>query len=249
MPVEFGRELTGAARSERGNRLLGIVLAFVAGATNAGAFLAVRQYTSHMTGVLSGLADALVLREWWLATAALGALLAFLSGAAVCAILVNYGRRRSRHSTFAIPLLVEAVLMLLFGVLGSRLARVEGLFVPATVSLLCFMMGLQNALITKISGAVIRTTHVTGLVTDLGIELGKLLYVNRTVHPTDGIVYADRGRMRILASLLAAFLVGGVLGAVGFQRLGYAATIPLAILLASMSAVPVFDDLKARGVE
>jgi len=49
-------------------------------------------------------------------------------------------------------------------------------FVPLTVMLLRFMMGLQNAVHTKISKAEIRTTHIT----DLGIELGKLLYVNRS---------------------------------------------------------------------
>lgn len=48
--------------------------------------------------------------------------------------------------------------------------------VPLTVALLCFVMGLQNAMITKISKAEIRTTHVTGLVTDIGIEIGKSLY-------------------------------------------------------------------------
>lgn len=247
MPVEFGRRLAGATRSERSNQLLGVVLAFVAGATNAGAFLAVRQYTSHMTGVLSGLADAVALGQWWVATAALGALLAFLTGAAVCAVLVNYGRRRGWHSVFATPLLLEAALMLTFGLLGARLARVEGLFVPATVSLLCFMMGLQNAVITKVSRAEIRTTHVTGLVTDLGIELGKLLYVNRTWRPEEGPVRADRARIRILSTLLGAFALGGVLGALGFQQLGYAATIPLALMLGGVSAVPVFDDLSARA--
>ena len=44
---------------------------------------------------------------------------------------------------------------------------------------LCYIMGLQNAVITKISNAEIRTTHITGLVTDLGIEIGKMLYLNR----------------------------------------------------------------------
>lgn len=253
MPVAFGRRLTGATRSDRSNQLLGVVLAFVAGATNAGAYLAVRQYTSHMTGVLSGMADALAMGEWTLAGAALGALLAFMSGAALCAVLVNFGRRRAWQSVFATPLLVEAALMLVFGVLGARLARVEGLFVPATVSLLCFMMGLQNAVITKVSRAEIRTTHVTGLVTDLGIELGKLLYVNRgreshsTVLADEVPVLADRTRMRILASLLGSFAFGGVAGAIGFQQMGYAATIPLALLLGGMSAVPVYDDLTARA--
>lgn len=250
MPINFGRQMTGAVRSERSNLLLGIALAFVAGATNAGAFLAVRQYTSHMTGVLSSLSDAAAAGDWIVAGSAGGALLSFMSGAGVCAILVNYGHRRRWHSVFATPLLLEALLMLTFGLLGARLATMEGLFVPATVTLLCFMMGLQNALITKISRAEIRTTHVTGLVTDLGIELGKLFYVNRTGMTTGADVrppvLADRPRMRILASLLAAFALGGVLGAIGFQRIGYAATLPLALLLGSLSAVPVFDDLSER---
>lgn len=243
MPIAFARRLTGAARSERSNVLLGITLAFVAGATNAGAFLAVRQYTSHMTGILSGLADALVLGEWGTAGAALGALLSFMSGAAVCALLVNYGRRRAWSSVFATPLLLEALLMLAFGLLGARLAHVKGLFVPVTISLLCFMMGLQNAVITKVSQSDIRTTHVTGLVTDLGIELGKLLYVNRFAHAHEPRVMADRVRMTILGSLLLAFGLGGVIGAIGFQRLGYAATLPLAVMLGALSAVPIYDDL------
>ena len=76
-----------------------------------------------------------------------------------------------------------------------------------------------------------------------------------TVHARAGVasgadvrppVLADRPRMRILASLLAAFALGGVLGAIGFQRIGYAATLPLALLLGGLSAVPVFDDLSER---
>jgi uncharacterized membrane protein YoaK (UPF0700 family) len=249
MPMAFARRLTGASRSERSNVLLGITLAFVAGATNAGAYLAVRQYTSHMTGMLSGLADAIALGQWGLAGAALGALLAFLSGAAVCALLVNYGRRREWSSVYATPLLLEALLMLAFGLLGTRLAHVKGLFVPVTISLLCFMMGLQNAVITKVSHAEIRTTHVTGLLTDLGIELGKLVYVNRLGHAQEPRVLADRPRMQLLGSLLAAFGLGGILGAFGFQRLGYMATLPLALLLGVLSVVPIYDDLAALRQE
>ena len=52
MPVDYLRELTGHERQSRGNRHLGLSLAFIAGATNAGSFLAVGQYTSHMTGLL-----------------------------------------------------------------------------------------------------------------------------------------------------------------------------------------------------
>ena len=246
MPVEFGRRLSGATRSHRSNHLLGVVLAFVAGATNAGAFLAVRQYTSHMTGMLSSVADALALGEWDIVLSAFGAIVSFAAGAAVCAVLINFGRRRQWHSVFATPLLLEAVLMLVFGLLGARLARLESIFVPATVSLLCFMMGLQNAVITKVSRAEIRTTHITGMITDIGIELGKLVYMNRRSANEVPPVVADRERMRILSSLLLAFFGGGVAGAIAFQSMGYAATIPLALTLGGVSAVPVFDDLTAR---
>jgi len=61
MPIKYARRLTGRRRSADANRHLGLVLAFIAGAINAGGFLAVQQYTSHMTGIVSSMADNLVL--------------------------------------------------------------------------------------------------------------------------------------------------------------------------------------------
>ncbi|MEY4748671.1 MAG: hypothetical protein RIQ60_885 [Pseudomonadota bacterium] len=244
MPITFARQLTGPERSRRANRQLGWTLAFIAGATNAGAFLAVRQYTSHMTGIVSSLADALVLGQFELAGAALGALLSFLTGAATSAMLINYARRRQWKSQFALPLLVEAGLLLLFGLIGATLSAVHGLFVPATVMLLCFMMGLQNAVITKVSRAEIRTTHVTGVVTDIGIELGKLLYWNRLQTDPTQRVLADRERLLVLTLIVGAFVLGGIAGAAGFQRLGYGTTIPLAVILVMLASVPAADDLR-----
>jgi len=244
MPVDYTRRLTGKARSAPANRQLGRALAFVAGATNAGAFLAVHQYTSHMTGVVSSMADSLVLGDFGLAAAGLGALLSFVFGAGLSAVLVNFARRRHLHSQFALPLLLEAALLLLFGLLGARLSVMHALFVPVTVMLLCLMMGLQNAVITKISKAEIRTTHVTGLVTDIGIELGKLVYWNRLQTDDELRVVADRQRLWVLGTLVLAFFTGGIVGAVGFQRLGYAMTLPLALLLLLLAIVPAADDVK-----
>ena len=51
---------------------------------------------------------------------------------------------------------------------GAAIAAWSQLFVPVTVVLLCFIMGLQNAVITKLSRADIRTTHITGIITDIG---------------------------------------------------------------------------------
>jgi uncharacterized membrane protein YoaK (UPF0700 family) len=244
MPIDFARRLTGKDRTAGANRQLGGVLAFIAGATNAGAFLAVRQYTSHMTGMVSSLADHLVLGELHLAAGALGALVSFLAGAATSAILINLARRRGLGSEYALPLLLEAALLLLFGLIGARLERIQGLFVPATIMLLCFTMGLQNAVITKISKSEIRTTHVTGLVTDIGIELGKLAYWNGFQGDPRLRVVADRSRLLVLSLLVFAFFLGGLLGALSFQHIGYATTLPLALLLVLMAAVPAADDLK-----
>lgn len=246
MPIRYARSLTTEERTARSDRHLGYALAFVAGAANAGAFLAVGLYTSHMTGMVSSIADNLALGRSSVALGALSAVLSFLAGAMTSAFMINFARRRALRSLYALPLLLEAFLLLVFGVLGASLAVVPGLFVPATVMLLCFMMGLQNAVITKISGSVVRTTHLTGVITDLGIELGRLLYWNRSSRSPEEHVVADRDRLRVLALLCGAFLLGGLSGALGFKHVGYASTIPLAAVLVALSIVPVLDDVRNR---
>lgn len=243
MPITYARRLTGRHRSTQADRHLGWALAFVAGAINAGGFLAVRQYTSHMTGIVSAMADSIALGAYGLVLTGIGALLSFVTGAACSAVMVNYARRQQMHSEFALPLLLEAFLLLCFGMLGAWLARIEGLFVPATVMLLCFIMGLQNAVITKLSRAEIRTTHITGVVTDIGIELGKLLYWNAGRRPGQPKVMADRRRLTVLSLLALCFFIGGVVGALGFRHLGYLSTVPLAMLLITLAIVPAFDDV------
>lgn len=234
------RGFTSLQRTPQADLKLGTVLAFVAGAANAGGFLAVGQYTSHMTGMVSALADHLVLGQFMLAGAALVAVLAFLLGAMTTAWLVNWGMRHELRSAYGLPLFVEAALLLVFGLFGAAMSLWHTVFLPVTVVLLCYIMGLQNAVITKISRAVIRTTHVTGLLTDLGIELGKLLYVNR--HTDAPPVVANRARIRVHAQLALSFLLGGVAGALGFKHLGYVSTVPLALMLLLLVMRPALDD-------
>jgi uncharacterized membrane protein YoaK (UPF0700 family) len=233
MPTHYARRLLAEQRTPQGNAHLGWMLAFVAGAINAGGFLAVQQYTSHMTGMVSAAADGLALGTPQALVTAAGALLSFTAGAACTSLLVHFGRRRQAHSVFALPLLLEAACLVLFGLLGAWLSGVHAVFIPAAVAVLCFTMGLQNALITKISRAEIRTTHVTGIVTDIGIELGRALARTDTNAP----------KLRLLGGLLLAFAAGGFAGAVAFQAIGYAATLPLAVFLSLLGAAPVLDDI------
>jgi len=237
------RHLSGQHRTAATNRLLGTLLAFNAGAINAGGFLVVSMYTSHMTGFASMLADNLILGNMTLVLGALGTLLAFITGAAVTAVMVNWARQRHVRSEYALPLLLEALLLLIFGLLGATLNRQTPFAVPLTVLVLSFTMGLQNALVSKISSSQIRTTHMTGIITDLGIELGKMFYWNRTESPMESRVRANRIKLRLFSTLLTAFIVGGLVGAAGFRYAGFIWVVPLAILLLALSLPPLYADL------
>lgn len=245
MPIQFLRRLSGKRRTTKANQHLGMALSFVAGAVNAGGFLAVHQYTSHMTGIISSISDDIALGNVALAMAGLSAFLAFFGGAACSAILINWARRKRLQSQYAVALLLEAALLLSFGLLGGAPVPSAGYVVSGTVLLLCFIMGLQNAIITKISRAEIRTTHITGLLTDIGIELGKLFYwnIDRDNLSISG-VKANRPRLAMLTRILVMFFVGAVIGALSFKHVGFASTIPLAALLLFFAAVPVLDDVR-----
>jgi len=237
MSIDYLTELTSKLRTGQANLHMGVLLALVAGALNAGGFLAVGQYTSPMTGMVSSFADQIVLLNFELATVALVSWIAFVIGAATSAILVTHADRQGIDHIDARPLLVEAACVLLFGSFGGTLQTQEFADVSLAIIVLCFAMGLQNALITKISKAVIRTTHVTGLTTDLGIELGKLIYWNsKSVKGAE--VVANREKMRVHAMLIAAFLAGGFSGAIGFKYLGFVSSVPLAIILGAIALAP-----------
>ena len=242
MPIHYLASLTASERTARANCHLGASLAFIAGALNAGGFLAIGQYTSHMTGMLSAAADNLVLGNIPLMAVAFLSILSFACGAASTAVMVNYLKRNTDRNVYTPPLLVEAALLLIFGLMGTNLHTHRLIHLSLTAMLLCYVMGLQNAVITKISNAEIRTTHVTGLVTDIGIELGKLFYWNRRPALSHGkYVIANRRKLRVHLLLVASFFCGGVAGPFGFKYVGFSSTIPLAVGLVILSSAPMFE--------
>lgn len=234
----------GALRSDKLNRQLAWAMAFVAGAVNAGTFLAVGRYTSHMTGVVTSMADELAFGDFHMAIAALGMMVSFLAGAFFCTTLISYGQRHRMRSRYAFTLVVEAGLMLVFGFMGHVLEKKVEFTLPVTVILLCFIMGVHNAVTSIISGAAVRTTHMTGTVTDIGIELSKLTYVN--IHNKHGRqrIVANRQKLTLYLLILASFLAGGVVGAVGFKHYGFKLMVPLAGFLCFLAARPLLLELR-----
>lgn len=235
-------------RSVSTARWMGFVLAFNAGAVNAGGFLVVGMYTSHMSGFASQVADSMILGKSTMLLSALGTLLSFVGGATASSLIVSWARTHRLRSALALPLVLEAALLLPFGMMGAMTLSLRTPFaIPATVLLLAFIMGLQNAVGTLASGGRVRSTHMTGNVTDLGIEFGKLLYRNRQDLPANQRVWADRGRMRLFGGLLVSFVGGGVFGAAGFSYVGFFWVIPLALLLLLLATPPLLYDLRKRS--
>ena len=228
-PFASARILVGHRRSQGSDFLLALVLAAIAGASNAGGFFALGQYTSHMTGYLSQIADNLVVGNLAVVATALLALSSFLAGAALSTFLINWTRQRRGRWQFALPLAVQGACLACFAFGGIFTTLPGRLFALAC---LCFIMGMQNATITKISGARIRTTHATGMITDLGIESGRAVYA--LFHPA-GRVRPDRVKCRILSALVGCYVIGGVIGATGYAVAGFYFSLPLAGLLLALS--------------
>lgn len=226
-------------------RLFGAMSAFLAGAINAGGFFAVASYTSHVSGELSRAADMLYLAQWEAAARALLAVLGFLLGATHGSWVILWAKRQRFRSSYGLTLCLEAVYLLLFGLMGAVLSRYT-FFVPASLFLLCLIMGMHNTVMSVLSKGQIRATHMTGHLTDMGIELSKMLYYRHDRNPKLPDVRVDKVKFWFLLGMLLAFVSGGVAGAWGIHHMGYHFTWPVAGVLMLLGLGSVGYDIRVR---
>lgn len=182
----------------------GFALAVVAGLVNAVGFLGLyQQALTHLTGTLTVLGMELARGRYPVALHALSILLAFFAGCVLSGVVVAQGQLKLGRR-YGVALSLESAA--LFGaVILLQRGSITGEYLAA---LAC---GLQNAMATTYSGAAMRTTHMTGMVTDIGIACGHLLRG----------VPVDWFRFRLYGILLLGFFTGGVTGALGYGRFGY----------------------------
>ncbi len=228
-PLLSARALVAHRRSSGNDLVLATILAAIAGAANAGGFFALGQYTSHMTGYLSQLADNIAVMNFWLVFISGLAISAFIGGAGFSTVLINWARDSTGRKLYAWPLAVQGAFMVCFSGGGIFTSEIGRLF---SLACLCFIMGMQNATITKISNARIRTTHATGMITDIGIELGRAFF---SIFRPSSEVRVDGAKLRILVQLVLAFIIGGIVGAIGFGQMGFFFSLPLASILLILS--------------
>lgn len=219
----------GSDRNERADQALASVLAAVAGALNAAAFYAVGFFSANMTGNASTVSIRIAIGQWVTALFYLSIIMAFMFGAATSTFLINAGRRRQHAGVYAYCILLEAVLLCGLGWAGLML--MDPWRTRSIVLGLAFLMGLQNAVVTRISGAQVRTTHVSGISTDIGIELAIAFDILRGREPKDNEAN-NRRTLKLHLCTILSFVSGGVAGVVVYRALGdYLLIISAGILL------------------
>lgn len=182
----------------------GFVLTCAAGSVNAVGFLGMHhQAISHMSGTVTVLSNELATGRFSLALYALGVIGSFFAGSVLSATIIRQealklGRR------YGVALVIESALLLA----ACRMLMTGHRSGDCLAAMAC---GLQNAMATHYSGAIIRTTHMSGIITDLGITLGLKL--------TGGQV--DMRRAGLYLVLFAGFFTGGILGSLGYIYMGF----------------------------
>jgi uncharacterized membrane protein YoaK (UPF0700 family) len=222
--------LSAHAYSFRQQSRLAISLSWIGGYTNVVALISLGTVVSHVTGTTTNLGHAIGSGEFKEAGFFGYLLLTFVTGAALSGFLTETAKRQDWRSKYVLPIGLEALLLAILTVqLCWRGPAMPGMIFYGNVGLASIAMGLQNATITRISGSVIRTTHMTGIFTDFGLEsvqylfwwsdkldrnrrrrIGRLLKVSRR-HP-------GAMRLLLLISIAGSFGFGTVAGTIAFAH-------------------------------
>lgn len=220
----------GEERSYKADQGLAWWLAGVAGALNTAGLYAVGMFSANMTGNVSAFADRFGVGDLLAALPYLGLVLVFVSGATTSTLLINLGRRRRMGHIYALNIMAEACLLAALGFADYWLPTLAR---GATLAFgLSFVLGLQNAVVTRISNARVRTTHVTGMVTDIGIEIANL-FEHRGAASAEAS--ENRNKLRLHTQTVTSFIIGGIIGVVAYRRVGPALLLAASAILAVLA--------------
>lgn len=227
----------GTERTFMHNLRLAVLLSFVGGLVNVIGFLSLKMMTTNLTGYLAIFVSNLLTLHWDEVITIIAIIFSFFFGAFTSHFILNIQLRLLKKVHFAVPLVFESIMLAVLGYYGIEWIN-EGYGLEVGCFML-FLMGLQNSLVTFISNAVIRTTHVTGIFTDLGIEVARLFF-----NFTNG---EERKRLFALIglklSIVTSFCIGGLIGAYFFHLIGFEV---LYIGSAVILFTSVYDYLKIK---
>lgn len=205
------------------------LLAFIAGVVNVVGLLGFEhQAVTHLTGNTSLLAEALATSDLGSARHFGAIILAFVGGCALSGFIVQDSTLQLGRRYGVALLLVSALLSAAVPLLQQDSAY--GMYAAACAC------GLQNAMVSTYSGAVVRTTHLSGMFTDLGIFLGHA--IRR--------MPVDMRRVWLCCLVISGFFCGGVVGTFAFNSYGYEALLFPAALTAATAVAYGLYGLRGR---
>ncbi len=225
----------GKTRTLSHNLRIASLLSFVAGIVNVAGFFAVQRLTTNVTGHFAFFVDEVFKLNFWKGFVYFLYIFFFFLGSFVSNLLIEIISRKNDQYIYIVPAVIEAAILFAIGFWGKDFI-IES---PNTIACsLLFAMGLQNSLVTTISSARVRTTHLTGLFTDLGIELSQLFFYKAKEQKHKLV-----SSIKLRFTIISFFFMGGIVGAVlytkvGLQTLIFAAT--------SLVLGLIYDNIKFR---
>tara|TARA_R110001592_G_scaffold10217_2_gene53396 strand:- start:1672 stop:2406 length:735 start_codon:yes stop_codon:yes gene_type:complete len=201
----------GKSRTLEHNIRIASVLSFVAGIVNVTGFLAFKQLATNVTGHFALFITDVADFKFWKGTIYFLYIFSFLFGSFSSSFLIEKFRANRKLNVFVLPTLIECFILISIAVI-SNVVDIE--YPNLIVCLLLFAMGMQNSFVTKISNAIVRTTHLTGLFTDLGIELSQLFFPK--THPNREKIKAT---IKLRIFIICFFFLGGIIGGYLYSRL------------------------------
>ena len=201
----------GKTRTLTHNLKVASLLSFVAGLVNVVGFLAVQKLTTNVTGHFAFFVDEFFKLNMLEALIYCSYILFFLLGSFVSNFIVEMISRKSERYIYIVPVSLECLILFIIGLANREMALQH----PDLIACwLLFSMGLQNSLVTQISNSVVRTTHLTGLFTDLGIELSQLFFY-KSIEQKQKLMASIRLRLNIISF----FFIGGIAGGIFYSKI------------------------------
>lgn len=211
------------------------LLSFVAGVVNVASFIAVQRLTTNVTGHFAFFVDEVFKFNMWQGFIYFLYIFFFFLGSFTSSVLVEIMSKRNNRQIYSVPVIIESIILFTVAIFGQQLISKS----PNILAfLLLFAMGLQNSLVTKISNATVRTTHLTGLFTDLGIELSQLFFYK--LKDQKQKLYSS---IKLRLTIISFFFLGGIFGGIFYSIVKlYVLGIVGTILLIGLA----YDDIKLK---
>jgi uncharacterized membrane protein YoaK (UPF0700 family) len=227
----------GKGRTFIHNRRLAALLSLTAGIVNIIGVLSIQTLTTNVTGHFAFFAEEIVNDRYLNSIAFLSFILAFLSGAFISGLLIELHTKKNRLIAHKVPMGLEIIILSLVGIWGLQWLN-EGRNSQIIAFMLLFAMGLQNALVTTVSNSIVRTTHLTGLFTDLGIELSQLFFYRQP-----GELEKLYRSIKLRMTVIIFFFSGCILGGFSYNSFGIKS---LLIASGCLIVALIYDNIRYR---